>query len=219
MVGGRGRHSASLLMGVETIAVIGMGSVGRGIAYKAVLGRYRTVLEDVSSERLMESVAWLKRVLAEAASRGEIDAGTRAAAELLISTAPSVEDAIRDADLILEAVPDEMEMKLELFTLFDKFARPGAILASSSAVFSIGELTDVTTSQERCIGMRFCDSGRDEKTVELVKMRVTSSETIAACVEVARRMGRAAVIIEEAPEKIETQNPRSTERPATESKL
>jgi 3-hydroxybutyryl-CoA dehydrogenase len=205
-------------MEVKSIAVIGAGTVGRSIAYAAVSGGYRAILEDVSSERLEESVAWIRQALDGGVLPGETTASMRDAARTLIFTAHSVEDAIRDADLIIEAVADELEMKLELFTLFDKFARPSAILASSSSVFPITEMTDVTTSHERCIGMRFRKSERGGKLVELVKTQLTSDETVAACTEVARRMGNEVVIFDESPIFITTKDERPTEKPVSECK-
>jgi 3-hydroxybutyryl-CoA dehydrogenase len=204
-------------MEAKTIAVIGAGIMGRGIAYAAALGGYRTVLEDALPERLAQSLAWIKQAFDDA-RRGEIEASIRSGALALISSAHTVEEAIRDADLIIEAVPDEMEMKLELFTLFDKFAKPGAILASSSTAFSIGEMTDVTTSQDRCIGMRFCDSGACGKLIELVKTPLTSDETIESCREVARRMGKEVIIVEELSATFTTQDTRSSEKAVPEWK-
>jgi 3-hydroxybutyryl-CoA dehydrogenase len=205
-------------MDVKTIAVIGAGAVGRGIAYAAVNGGYRTILEDVSPERLQQSVAWIKQTFEGGVLRGEVEASMRDAVLSLISTAHSVEDAIRDADLIIEAVADEMEMKLELFTIFDKFARPSAILASSSFAFSIGEMTDVTTSQERCVGMRFCNSEPGGKLIAIVKTSLTSDETVASCREVARRMGKEAVIVDESAITIATRDTRATENPIPDCK-
>jgi 3-hydroxybutyryl-CoA dehydrogenase len=205
-------------MDVKNIAVIGAGTVGRGIAYAVVSGGYRTILEDVSPERLEESVAWVKAAVDGGFLPGEVATNIRDAALKLISAAHTVEDAIRDADLIIEAVADELEMKLELFTLFDKFARPSAILASSSFAFSIGEMTDVTTSQERCIGMRFRKSEPGGKLIELVKTQLTSDETIAACTEVARRMGNEVVIVDEWPIFIATKDERPSEKPVPECK-
>lgn len=205
-------------MSVETIAVIGTGEIGRQIAYLAARGGYRTVVEDASPERLEQSVAWLKQALGEEVMRGEIAVATINAAQQLIVTAQTVEEAIRGADLIIEAVPDELEMKLELFTLFDKFARPGAILASSSGAFSIGEMTDVTTSQERCIGMRFYNSSESGAVIEIVKTALTSGETVAACLEVVSRMGREAAVVEESAATAGTQNAWLTARPVSGSK-
>ncbi len=105
-------------------------------------------------------------------------------------TANSAEDASRDADLIIETVSDEMEMKIELFTIFDKFAKPGAIFASTTTSLSITDLAAVTFCPERCIGMRFFTQAHAAARLELVKGRETSKETIAACREVGRLMGK-----------------------------
>ena len=184
----------------------------------AASGGYRTLLEDVSPERLEQSVAWIKEALDDGVLRGEGAASSRGALSL-ISAVHNVEDAIRDADLILEAVPEELEMKLELFTLFDKFARPSAILASSSFAFSIGEMTDVTTSQGRCVGMRFCNSEPGGKLIEIVKTSLTSEVTVASCREVVRRMGKEAVIVDESAITITTRDTRTTENPVPDSSL
>ena len=81
-------------------------------------------------------------------------------------------------------------MKLELFTIFDKFAKPGAILASTTRSLSITDLAEITFCQERCIGMHFFVDTRGAQQLELVRGRATSEETIAACCDVGRRMGR-----------------------------
>jgi 3-hydroxybutyryl-CoA dehydrogenase len=184
-------------MEVKNIAVIGAGTMGRGIAYAATFGGYQTALEDVSRERLTEAIAWIAQTFEEGVSRGEIAAAIRDAAIPLLSTAPNVEDAIRDADLIIETVPEEMEMKLELFTIFDKFAKPEAIFASNTTSFSISDITDVTVSRDRCIGMHFFHPVPKMRRIELVKSPFTSEETVAACREVARRMGKEVAVVNE----------------------
>ena len=110
-------------MSVKTIAVIGAGTMGRGIAHAAAFGRYNTVLEDISRPMLEQAVAWIRQSFDEGVAKGKVEASVRDKALSLISTASNVEEAIRDADLIIEAVPEELEMKLELFTIFDKFAK------------------------------------------------------------------------------------------------
>ncbi len=184
-------------MNVKTIAVIGAGTMGRGIAYAAALGGYNTVLEDVSRQVLEQGVAWIKQSFEEGVARGKVEEGMRDRALSLISTASTVEDAIRDAELIVEAVPDELEMKLELFTIFDKFAKTGAIFVSSTSSLSITDFTDVTVSRDRCIGMHFFNPVPKMKLIELVRTPHTSDETVASCREVARRMGEEVVVINE----------------------
>jgi 3-hydroxybutyryl-CoA dehydrogenase len=89
----------------------------------------------------------------------------------------------------METVSDEMETKIELFTVFDKFAKPGAIFASTTTSLPITDLAAVTFRPERCIGMRFSTGTQATGRLELVKGCETSEETVAACREVGRRMG------------------------------
>jgi len=186
-------------MDVKTIAVIGAGTMGRGIAYAAALGGFKTVLEDVSRQVLEQGLAWIRQSFEEGVARRKVEASVRDRALSLIATASTVEEAIREADLIIEAVPEELEMKLELFTIFDKFAKPGAIFASNTSSLSITDFTDVTVSRDRCIGMHFFNPVPKMKLIELVKTPLTSDETAATCREVARRMGKEIVIVNEAP--------------------
>ena len=168
---------------IQTIAVIGAGDEGRQFALAASLAGYRTILEDVSDTRLAQAVAWIAAVDADAASR------------LLL--AREVEAAVREADLIIEAVAEEMEMKVEMFTIFDKFAKPGVIFASSSRSVPIGELAAVTFCPERCIGMRRISAARHGDALELVCAPDTSEETMERCREVARRMGKGVAVAAE----------------------
>ena len=184
---------------IKNIAVIGAGTMGRGIAYAAAFGGYTTVLEDISSQMLQESMLWITKSFEEGVARGKVDAKIRDRALSLIITANSVQDAIRDADLIIEAVPEEMEMKMELFTIFDKFARPHAIFASNTSSLSISDMSDLTVSRERCIGMHFFNPVPTMKLIELVKTPLTSQNTIDACTEVGRQMGKEVVLVHESP--------------------
>jgi 3-hydroxybutyryl-CoA dehydrogenase len=183
---------------VKTIAVIGAGAMGSEIAYAAAFGGYQTILEDISLRTLEQALASIRQSFEEAVARGKLQASVRNKALSLISTASDVKDAIRDAELIIEAVPEELEMKLELFTIFDKFAKTGAIFASTASALSITDFTDITVSRDRCIGMRFLDVPPKRNFVELVRTPYTSDNTVAACREVARRMGREVVVVEEA---------------------
>jgi 3-hydroxybutyryl-CoA dehydrogenase len=184
---------------VQSIAVIGAGATGRGIAYASLLGGFTTVLEDISPQRLDEGVRWIAQTLAEGVSSGKLEPQVRDRALSLITTATSVPDAIRDADLIIEAVPEELEMKMELFTIFDKFSKPGAIFASSTSSLSITDMADLTVARERCIGMHFLNPIPQVKLIELVKTLQTSEVTVNACIEIGRRMGQEVVVGQETP--------------------
>ena len=186
-------------MDVKTIAVIGAGTMGRGIAYAAAFGGYMTVLEDVSRQMVEQGVAWIQKSLEEGVARGKVEDMVRDRALGLISTATTVEEAIRDADLIIEAVPEEFKMKSELFTVFDKLAKPGAIFASNTSSLSITEFTAGIGACDRCIGMHFFNPVPKMKLIELVRTPHTSDTAVAACREVAERMGKEVVLVNEAP--------------------
>src|SRR5580700_9879733 len=162
---------------IKTIAVVGSGDPGRRIACRSCLAGFRTILEDVSPSALEQGIAWIRQALGEEISRGKISASDRDAALANLHTANSAEDASREADLIIETVSDEMEMKIELFTVFDKFAKPGAIFASTTTSLPITDLAANTSRPERCIWMRFNTDAQTTGRLELVKGRETSEET------------------------------------------
>src|SRR5258707_15852701 len=110
-------------MDVKTIGVIGAGTMGRGIAYAAALGGYRTILEDVMPETLAKGTAWIRQSLEEGVQRGKVEAGARDKALALLETSSSGEDVCREADFLIEGVPEEMEVKVELFKLLDRFVK------------------------------------------------------------------------------------------------
>src|SRR6202051_2416383 len=184
---------------IKTIAVIGAATMGRGIAHAAAFGGYSTVLEDISPQMLEESTRWITKSFDEGVARGKVAAKIRDRALSLIATVSSVEGAIRNADLIIEAVPEEMEMKMELFTIFDKFAKPHAIFASNTSSLSISDMSDLTVSRERCIGMHFFNPVPKMKLIELVKTPLTSQNTVDVCTEVGARMGKEVLSVQESP--------------------
>jgi 3-hydroxybutyryl-CoA dehydrogenase len=184
---------------MKTIAVIGAGTMGRGIAYAAALGGYRTVLEDVSSNMLTQGMDWIEQSFNEGVGRGKVEAASRDAALRLISTASSPEEAVREADLVIEAAPEDIKLKIELFTIFDKNTGPRAIFASNTTSLSITEMAAVTSRPDKCLGMHFFNPVPKMKLLEMVRALETSEETIAACREAGRRMGKEVVLIRESP--------------------
>jgi len=186
-------------MDVRTIAVIGAGTMGRGIAYAAVLAGYRTILEDISAEMLAQGLVYIRETLDEGVSRGKVTSEQKERALAQLETARAAEDACREADLVIEAVPEDMELKIEVFTLLDKFAKPGAIFASNTSSLSITEMAAVTFRPEECVGMHFFNPVPKMKLLEVVRALETSQETLAACCDVGRRMGKEVVVVRESP--------------------
>ena len=173
--------------------------MGRGIAYAAAFGGYRTVLEDVSPEMLEQGSAYISQALEEGVARGKVTPEQKTKALANLTTSRSVEDLCREADLLIEAVPEEMEVKLEIFTIFDKFAKPDAIMASNTSSLSITEMASITFRPENCIGMHFFNPVPKMKLLEIVRALETSEATLRACVEAGRRMGKEVVVIRESP--------------------
>jgi len=132
---------------VRTVAVIGAGSAGRAFAFRAVQAGFTVVLEDVMPEKL-------RRAQDE---YGELP-GMRFAL--------TVEDAVREAEFAIDFVPDELESKLEIFSMLDRMAPPRTILCTPTRALSITDLASCTYRSERCVGVRF-----DAESVTLVRSR------------------------------------------------
>jgi len=186
-------------MEVKSIGVIGAGTMGRGIAYAAAFGGYRTVLEDVSPDMLEQGLAYIREALDEGVTRGKVTPEQKATALANLNTSRSVKDVCRETDLLIEAVPEEMEVKLEIFTIFDKFARPNAILASNTSSLSITELAAITFRAADCIGMHFFHPVPKRRLLEIVRGLETSEATVQSCSAVGRRMGKEVVVIRDSP--------------------
>ena len=184
---------------VRTIAVIGAGIMGRGIAHAAALGGYRTILEDLLPTALRKAETEIRTNLDKAVELGKVTKADADSAFGRLEYASSVEQAAREADLVIEAVPEEMESKIEIFTLLDKVCRPTTILASNTSSLSVTEIASVTYRAPKCVGMHFFNPVHKMKLLEIVRALETSEETLAAAVEVGKRMGKEVVAIKESP--------------------
>jgi len=184
---------------VNTIAVIGAGIMGRGIAHVAALGGYRTLLEDVLPAALRKAEGEIRANLDKAVELKKVSPEDAKAAFGRLEYAGSVEEAAREADLVVEAVPEEMDSKVEIFTVLDKICRPETILASNTSSLSITEIASVTYRARKCVGMHFFNPVHKMKLLEVVRALETDDETVTAAVEVGRRMGKDVVVIKESP--------------------
>jgi 3-hydroxybutyryl-CoA dehydrogenase len=186
-------------LNVKTIAVIGAGIMGRGIAHVSALGGYRTILEDILPASLRRAEDEIRSNLDKAIELGKVSKADADAALSRMEYASTVDEAAREADLVIEAVPEEMESKIEIFTLLDKICRPHTILASNTSSLSVTEMASVTYRPRKILGMHFFNPVHKMKLLEVVRALETDDETIAAGVEVGRRMGKEVVVIKEAP--------------------
>jgi len=184
---------------IKTIAVIGAGTMGRGIAHAAALGCYRTILEDILPNALRRAETEIRANLDKAVEIGKVSATDANAAFARLEYAGSVDEAARPADLVIEAVPEELESKIEIFTLLDKICRPTTVLASNTSSLSLTEIASVTYRAKKIVGMHFFNPVHKMKLLEIVRALETDDDTLATAVEVGRRMGKEVVVIKESP--------------------
>jgi 3-hydroxybutyryl-CoA dehydrogenase len=174
---------------IKTIAVIGAGTMGRGIAHAAALGGYRTLLEDILPNALRRAESEIRANLDKAVELGKVAAKDADAAFARLEYAGSVDEAARE----------ELESKIEIFTLLDKICRPTTVLASNTSSLSLTEIASVTYRAKKIVGMHFFNPVHKMKLLEIVKGLETDDDTLAAAVGVGRRMGKEVVVIRESP--------------------
>jgi 3-hydroxybutyryl-CoA dehydrogenase len=184
---------------IQTVAVIGAGIMGRGIAHVAALGGYRTILEDLLPASLRRAEDEIRANLEKAVELGKVPPAEASAALARLEFASNLEDAAREADLVIEAVPEEFESKEEIFRLLDRFCRPNTVLATNTSSLSVTEIAAVTERPAKIVGMHFFNPVHKMKLIEIIRGARTDDETLATAVEVGRRMGKETVVINEAP--------------------
>jgi 3-hydroxybutyryl-CoA dehydrogenase len=180
---------------IKTLAIVGAGRLGRDIAYAAALAGYRTILEDILPAILRKAESEVRGHLDRAIFNGRISQVDAGSAFGRIEYAGDVEEAARQADLVIEAVPDELESKLEIFTLLDKVSKPPTILASTTATISISELASITYRADRILGIRFSYPIAEMESLEIVRTTETDDDTVAVCTAIGRRMGKKVLVI------------------------
>ena len=184
---------------VKAVAVIGAGIMGRGIAHAAAVGGYRTILEDILPNALRRAETEIRSNLDKAVELGKVTPADADAAFSRLEYASSVEEAARQADLVIEAVPEEMESKIEIFTLLDKVCRPNTILASNTSSLSITEIASVTYRAKKIVGMHFFNPVHKMKLLEIVRALETDDDTLETAVDVGKAMRKEVVVIKESP--------------------
>jgi 3-hydroxybutyryl-CoA dehydrogenase len=173
--------------------------MGRGIVHAAALGGFRVTLQDVASGVLEGALEGIQKEMQKAVERDRIDEGEMRGGLERISPTESLEEAVKEADLVIEAVPEEMELKLEIFGRLDKLCPERAVLATNTSTMSPTEIAAATSRPERCIAMHFFNPAHKMKLVELVRGLETADETVEAARDVAERMGKETVEVEEFP--------------------
>ncbi len=187
------------LMELKQMVVVGAGLMGRGIAHCGALGGYDATLVDVSDELLAKAVDVISSTMNKGVQLGKLSREDMQAALARLHTSTDLAAAARTADMAIEAVPEDMDLKLRVFRLLDEASSPSAILATNTSAKSITEIAAATRRQDRVIGMHFFNPAYIMKLVEVVKGLETSDETCLAAEQVARQMGKEPVRINEFP--------------------
>jgi 3-hydroxybutyryl-CoA dehydrogenase len=183
---------------VSRVGVIGAGTMGRGIAQVAALGGYETVLYDAVPGVAEEGAAALREALSKGASRGRWSADEAAAAAARVETAADLE-GLRGCDLLIEAAPEDLELKRKIFTELAEALGPEPVFASNTSSLRVAEIAAGVPQPERVVGMHFFNPPALMKLVEVVAAERSSERALAAATEVAERMGRIPIRAKDSP--------------------
>jgi 3-hydroxyacyl-CoA dehydrogenase len=184
---------------IRQIAVIGTGTMGRGIAYLAAVAGFETVIHDADPVALDAAKASIESMLRKGIERGKLSSDDAVAARERIHLAPDLEPAVRAADLIIEAVPEDLDLKKNLFAQADLFCGEETIMASNTSSISISLLASSVERRDRFVGLHFFNPPHVMKLIEIVRGERTSDETVAQATEVAERMGKTPIVVRDSP--------------------
>ena len=184
---------------IRQISILGTGTMGRGIGYLAAVAGYDTVMFDAEPSALEAAREAIASTLRKGVEKGKVAESAATTALERIHLVPDLEPAVSGADLIIEAVPESLELKVELFGQADLFCGPETILASNTSSISITALASHVERRDRFIGLHFFNPPHLMKLIEIVRGERTSEQTIAQAREVAERMGKTAILVNDAP--------------------
>jgi 3-hydroxybutyryl-CoA dehydrogenase len=183
---------------IETIAVIGAGTMGSGIAHAAALGGYRVVLYDVAPEFVQRGIERIHKNVAESVARKKLDAVLADDAKQRIHATHNLADAAQ-CDLIIEAVPEQLELKRQLFGQLDALAPAHTIFASNTSSLSINVLASATQRAEKFLGLHFFNPAHVMPLVEVIRGDETSENTLRAALDVLTRLKKTSVPCQDTP--------------------
>jgi len=184
---------------IRQIAVVGTGTMGRGIAYLAALAGYDTVIHDAEAPALDAARASIESLLRKQTEKGKVTPADAAIAIEHLQVVADLEPAVRDADLIIEAVPEDPDLKKNIFGQADLFCGEESILASNTSSISISELSGAVERRDRFVGMHFFNPPHAMKLIEIVRGERTSDDTVAQVRAVAEKMGKTPIIVRDSP--------------------
>jgi 3-hydroxybutyryl-CoA dehydrogenase len=186
-------------MDVQTVTVVGSGIMGRGIAHVAALGGLKTVLNDVSRDLLEKAKNVIEKDLKKGVELGKVTAESMHGTIERLSLETDLERAVQNTDLVIEAVPERIDLKLQIFERLDKACPHHTVFASNTSALSITEMGGATKRPQRFIGMHFFNPVHKMKLVEIIRGLETDEETYRLAEEVSKKMGKETVEVKESP--------------------
>ena len=185
-------------MQIGSLAVLGAGQMGAGIAQVAACAGYPVIMIDIQQKFVDRGIKTIEKSLSKLVSKGRMTQEESDSAMALVSTSLSREDAA-DADLVIEAIPEVPELKFSAFRELDSICKESAILASNTSSISINEIADSTNRPDRVIGMHFMNPVPIMKLVEIINGRQTDPDVTSAIMIASERMGKTPLKCNDSP--------------------
>ena len=186
-------------MTAPVVAVIGAGTMGHGIAYVAALAGCRVCLTDANPEQLARATQLIDRAFDTAIAKGKVTTAQRDAALVRLSTARTREECAADATIVIEAIPERIDLKQELFAALEHVVSADALLASNTSSLSIGEIAAPLAHPERALGMHFFNPVPVMKLLEIVRGPATSDDAVARARAFAALAGKEPIVVRDTP--------------------
>ena len=181
------------------VAVIGAGTMGGGIAYVAALAGCEVVLSDAAAPALPRAMQNIEGLLAGGLKRGKLTEADRAGAHSRLHPEPDLRAAVADADVVIEAVVEDLPIKQRLFAEVERDAPAAALLATNTSSLSVGQIAAAVKDPARLIGMHFFNPVHAMKLVEVVTHARSAAEAVDRAVALARRLGKEPIVVKDAP--------------------
>jgi 3-hydroxybutyryl-CoA dehydrogenase len=181
-------------MELENIGIIGAGVMGSGIAQVCATAGYNVFLQDVSLEALDKAKTSIEKSLGKLIGKGNMTETEKNATLFRIQWTKDLKEACQGADLIIEAVFEDLALKQEMFKQFEKYCEPKTILGSNTSALPITEIASVTNRGDKIIGIHFMNPVPLMKGVEVIPGQLTSDETMKATLEFVKKIGKESVI-------------------------
>lgn len=182
---------------IKTVAVIGAGDMGHGIAEVALLAGYTVYLRDINEEFVNRGVARIKDSLAKLAAKGKVTAEQeRKINEELLRPCVDLEEAVREADIVIEAIPEILKLKQETFAAIDAATKPHTILASNTSTMRITEIGALTKRPDKVLGLHYFNPAVLMRLVEVIKGDKTSAETMQVAYDFVLKNGKVPVRVQ-----------------------